>query len=44
MSYYQAPEEILDDPAEAAKLAKQAYETALRSAADKDRKKSSCLK
>lgn len=35
MSYFQAPEEIFDDPAEAATVAKIAYATALRSAAVK---------
>ena len=41
MSYFQAPEEIFDDPSEAVILAKQAYAIALQSAADTARKRPS---
>lgn len=40
MSYFQAPEEIFDDPVEAARVAETAYRTALRGGAGKPRKKS----
>jgi DNA transformation protein and related proteins len=44
MSYFQAPEEIFDDPSAAAAAAKLAYEAALRSAALKAAKKSKSRK